>query len=272
MAESQPQPQPKPEPQKAAAKPRPAAAGEGAVPAGADSYTEMPRPPAPKRRWGAVAAGVLAVALAGAWAAKTYAPGAPPAPPPASAEAKILAVSAADMDGARTEALRAALAAAEGAKDEDRGRSLGDPRPFAAAPANLEMPAVQPARAPVPAAPQASPSSLPMPAAAVNPQVAAAVKSGEYGLFQLRLIDNAAMDGDIIAISVDGVPMGRFMLTHGGAILDIPLKPGKRQVVRITGVHDGGGGITLGVQSSLGHVSSRVMAPGDFEEWTVDYR
>ena len=98
------------------------------------------------------------------------------------------------------------------------------------------------------------------------------MRGGEFGLFRLQLVDNEAMDGDIVEISVDGVPVGRFMLTHGGAVLDVPLKPGKRQVVRITGVHDGGGGITLGVRSSLGHATTRVMVPGDFEEWTVDYR
>lgn len=261
MADPQPEPRPQAQPQRASeARPKASPAHSAASPAGADSYTDLPQAPAPKRRWGAIAAGVLAAALVGGWAAKTYGPGAA-APPAAVAESKVLFVGAADMDAARTEAVRAAALPGEGV--EDRGRTLGDPRP--APPPVLDMPAVQPPRAPVPAAPQAAP--LP-----VNPQVAAAVKSGEYGLFQLRLIDNAAMDGDIIAISVDGVPMGRFMITHGGAILDIPLKPGKRQVVRITGVHDGGGGITLGVQSSLGHVSSRVMAPGDFEEWTVDYR
>lgn len=260
----EPQPDPSRPQSQAQSKPQPQARPDAAVPAGADSYTALPAEPKSPRRWGPAGAAVLAVALAAGWFVKQQGP--PAAPAAAVAEQKTLLIGAADLNRQATDALRALPPSG---KDSAAERS-------AALPAlDLRMP-VKPG-APVhlaPGVPPTSPAPIPIAGMAmpVGLEAATAVQQGEYAIFSLKLMDFADMDGDIIGVSVDGVPMGQFMLTHGGATLDIPLKQGRRQVVRITAIRDGVGGITLGVQSSLGQTQTRVMTPGEFEEWVVDYR
>ena len=249
--ERTPDASPRPSP---ASAPKPASRPDGAVPGGADSYTSLPQA-APRRRWGVWAAAVLALALAGGWAART---GRAPAPGAGAGEAaagaavavRALTVTSADIDRAGTAALRAS--------PEIKTEAAA---PLAApAPVQARKPGV-----PLPSEPAAAAAAVPAP-------VAEAVRGGGYELFQLKIIDSEALDGDVVGVSVDGVPMGQFMLTPGGAVLDVPLKPGKRQVVRITAVKDGWGGITLGVRSSAGHVTTSWLMPGQYEEWVVDYR
>ena len=98
-----------------------------------------------------------------------------------------------------------------------------------------------------------------------------AIRSGEMQMFTFRFVDWADEDGDVVSISVDGNPLGQVMIGHSGQALTIPLKQGKTHVLTITGVRDGGGGITFGLQSSMGRVDARAMTEGQSESWQIGF-
>jgi len=199
------------------------------------------------------------------------------------------------MDSSSTERVRrspapAGAAADEGARDP-AATTMGTGAPAApaaqapappAAPENTAAPAVPAAPA---AAPENRPSS-PLPVAPpelISPAAAApqsvltargreAVRSDGYSIFSMRLIDDVAQDGDVVQISIDGVPMSYLSLSHAGATLEIPLKKGESHRITVTAVRDGNGGITLGLQTSAGTIVSRNMAVGESDSWTIDYK
>ena len=98
-----------------------------------------------------------------------------------------------------------------------------------------------------------------------------ALKEGRMGLFTLHILDWCMEDGDVVALSVDGMPIGQVMITHAGADITIPLKQGQSQTLTVTAVHDGGGGVTFGASSSLGDMRTRSMAVGESETWIISF-
>lgn len=291
----------RPEPKKAES-PKPsgyAAQPEPGRP-GAQAYTPRPvfEKPKPKGRWAAIGAGVLAVALAGTFMT-SYLPGdpAPPGGPAAVADAKaekVLRVGMNDLDTGATDRARrllmeekSPLPAADPRIDRDSqmvgdGTTAGSAASEAAAPARDALPVAPPA-APS-AAPSGSPSPIPPSGmdlvkreptrgelAALPAPVKDAIKDGRMGLFTLHILDWCMEDGDVVALSVDGMPIGQVMITHAGADITIPLKQGQSQTLTVTAVHDGGGGVTFGASSSLGDMRTRSMAVGESETWIISF-
>lgn len=117
-----------------------------------------------------------------------------------------------------------------------------------------------------------SAGEIPPELASAGPEVRAAVGSGQMGLLTLRMLDFAAVDGDVIDVSVEGKVLGRIALDHTEASLTIPLKVGRDQSLKISAVHDGGGGVTFAARSSVGEIRTRVMGVGESDVWTVSFR
>ncbi|UPT73498.1 MAG: hypothetical protein M0D55_16750 [Elusimicrobiota bacterium] len=115
-----------------------------------------------------------------------------------------------------------------------------------------------------------APASAPQ--SALTPQGIAAVRADGFTVFQMRMLDNVDQDGDVVQVSVDGVPMSFLSLTHAGATLEIPLKKGESHTITITAVKDGVGGITLGMSTSVGDLTSRRLAVGESETWTIGFK
>lgn len=88
------------------------------------------------------------------------------------------------------------------------------------------------------------------------------IKSGEVRLYNVTLWDTCAEDGDVAEILVDGKPFRRIALFNARQDVVIPLPPGKPSQISIRGIVDGGGGITLGCQTSQGEHFAQVMMPG----------
>lgn len=88
------------------------------------------------------------------------------------------------------------------------------------------------------------------------------IKSGEVRLYNITLWDTCAEDGDVAEILVDGKPFRRIGLFNARQEVVIPLPPGKPTQIVIRGIVDGGGGITLGCQTSKGEHFAQVMTPG----------
>lgn len=262
--------QPAPEPEKAKADAAHKASSSFAPSSGprASAYVPLPGQPRGNRLGLALAAFAAAGALAGGvlW---MRAPTAPPPVPVAAAEQKILWVSDKDVNVPATEALR-------------RGEAA--PPPGAAAEKKTAAPVV--AEVPPPAIRSETRASSPLPVvppelkslpatapqAVFTPRGAAAVKNDGWQVFQMRMIDNVDQDGDVVQISVDGVPVSFLSLTHAGATLEIPLKKGESHVITVTAVKDGVGGVTFGMSTSVGDLVSRRMAVGESESWQVGYK
>lgn len=107
-------------------------------------------------------------------------------------------------------------------------------------------------------------ASLPMP-------VREALRDGRMSMFTVRMIDWVEEDGDVVQIAVNGQALGQVNLSHSGAVLTIPLEPGKTHNFTVTAVADGGGGVTFGAQSSAGQMITRVMGVGENETWTISF-
>lgn len=283
------QPNPEPQKSKADAAPKAASAPQGLDPSRASAYVPLPGRPAAKGRGILVLAALVAAgALAGT--AVHYRRSQPPAPVAAAAakESKVLTVTDADISAAATERVRnspapaAAGAAVAGAVPPGTTMGTGGPlvpsapaaaSPAPVAPAAQTPPAENRAPSPLPVAPPELIAPAPAaPHSLLTPQGEAAVRSDGYSIFSMRLIDDVDQDGDVVQISIDGVPMSFLSLTHAGATLEIPLKKGESHRITVTAVRDGVGGVTLGLQTSAGTVVSRRMAVGESDSWTIDYK
>lgn len=275
--------QPSPEPRKpqADAAPKAASAPQGLDPSRGQAYIPLPGQPKAKGRGILVLAALVA---AGALAGTAIHYRQPPAPTPvvaaAPSEDKVLTVTAADISAAATERVRNSPAPAAAGAMGSAPTTMGT-----GAPASPQAPAAAPA-SPAPAVPAENRTSSPLPVvppeliapAASAPQSVLtaqgqeAVRNDGYSIFSMRLIDDVAQDGDVVQISIDGVPMSYLSLSHAGATLEIPLKKGESHRITVTAVRDGNGGITLGLQTSAGTILSRNMAVGESDSWTIDYK
>lgn len=265
--------QPDPEPQKpqAGAAPKPGSAPQGLDPSRAQAYVPLPgRPPGRGRAILALAALIAAGALAGT--AVHFRP--PSGPPPIAIAVaqrdKVLTVTDADISLAATERVRKSAAT----------------QAAAGAPAAPSVPVRQAPPAGAPGAPVENRASSPLPVAppelispaasapqsVLTPRGQQAVRSDGFSIFSMKLLDNMDQDGDVVMISIDGVPMSYLSLTNAGATLEIPLKKGESHQITVTATHDGVGGVTLGLETSAGTILSRNMAVGESETWTIDYK
>ena len=82
---------------------------------------------------------------------------------------------------------------------------------------------------------------------------------GGQQMVELVLWDNVAEDGDVVQVSSLGYSQ-TITITHAKQTLYFPAQ--YDVPVTITGIHDGGGGITLGFTGSGQPVSLPVMAEG----------
>lgn len=264
------QPSPEPQKSKAEAAPKAASSSHGADPSRAQAYIPLPGQPKPGGRGVLLLAALIAAGALGgtAWHFRETPP--PPTVVAAAAsEEKVLTVTDADISAAATQRVREGAAVTMGT-----GAPAAAPPP-AAAPEPTAVPAAPETRAssPLPVAPPelVSPAAM-APQSALTPAGRLAVQSDGYSIFSMRLIDDVAQDGDVVQISIDGVPMSFLSLTHAGATLEIPLKKGESHRITVTAVRDGNGGVTLGLQTSAGMIVSRNMAVGESDSWTIDYK
>lgn len=293
------QPAPEPEKQKsdAAAAPKATPSAPGADASRASAY--VPLPAATKAKSGvmlALAALIGAGALGGTAVYYRSQSGPPPVVAAAVKQQKTLFVSDKDLSPLSTERVRSAPAAAvvgvAGAAGAAGSMGSGDgPTTMGTSGAPVTMgsgghlatPAPTP-QTPPPAVENRASSPLPVappelvnppasaPQSALTPQGMAAVRSDGYSMFQMQLIDDCAEDGDVVQISVDGVPVSFLSLSHAGATLEIPLKKGESHTITVTATRDGGGGVTLGLRTSIGDVISRNMQVGESETWTIGFK
>lgn len=105
-----------------------------------------------------------------------------------------------------------------------------------------------------------------------TPPVRKALLDARQAIYRLRVLDNMAQDGDVVWLSLDGVPFGSLLLTNAGTDISIALPVGASAHLLIVAERDGGGGVTFGAASSAGHIRTKVMNVGDREEWTVAVR
>ncbi len=100
----------------------------------------------------------------------------------------------------------------------------------------------------------------------------AAAEAPRYGLRDLEvheqqvnliLWDNGAEDGDFVTVEVNGrVYAANFMLRNGANSIPVALNPGAN-LVKIHGIRDGGGGITLAADvSNQGNITNTPFPVG----------
>jgi hypothetical protein len=84
------------------------------------------------------------------------------------------------------------------------------------------------------------------------------IKAGRVALAFVRLWDDQAEDGDVIQVASGGYSVA-VSLTKMGSTIAIPLVG---TPITITGQHDGGGGITAGMETSSGELFTPVVSTG----------
>ncbi len=94
------------------------------------------------------------------------------------------------------------------------------------------------------------------------------VDKGELEIAWLQAWDNMAEDGDVLQFQSQGYGV-TATLTNQPVIFALPLLPGQNQVM-VTGVYDGGGGITASVVTSAGATSVPVIQTG--QSYTLPLR
>ena len=95
-----------------------------------------------------------------------------------------------------------------------------------------------------------------------TPDLVKPLRDGRAKFYHLHLMDCCDEDGDVVQISVNGQPYTTIGLTHAGATISVPLTSGVTTLT-LTGVHDGGGGITVQFSTSGGDYFSRPMQVGE---------
>lgn len=88
----------------------------------------------------------------------------------------------------------------------------------------------------------------------------------EIKLIWLTLVDFASQDGDSVQVSSSGY-QATIPLLNSPSQIALPVKA--NQSIQITGIHDGGGGITLGIQNSATGLCKAVLAPGETLQFPV---
>ena len=87
----------------------------------------------------------------------------------------------------------------------------------------------------------------------------ASLEKGERDLVAIRLWDNYDEDGDILSVQSDGVTVV-VPISHLPTTVFIPYKTGTPLI--ISGVQDGGGGITAAIETQSGPIPLPIMGVG----------
>lgn len=87
-------------------------------------------------------------------------------------------------------------------------------------------------------------------------------------LAKVTVWDFASQDGDVVRLSSAGYAIDAALMNEP-TIITLPIDAS--QTIQISGTHDGGGGITLGVQSGAGKVSLPVMTEGQAISLPVNF-
>ena len=99
-------------------------------------------------------------------------------------------------------------------------------------------------------------------------QTAPQDRTVEYVVFQAY--DNCVVDGDTIRFRAPGLPDTTLVLDHNYKTVVIPKPVGQPMTVKIIGVHDGGGGITAGINTVNGPLAIPVLTEGDTIPLTIN--
>ena len=110
-------------------------------------------------------------------------------------------------------------------------------------------------------------AAQPVPAGSPKPTIshglAEDLKGGKMKLYNVKLWDSCAQDGDIVEIMVDGKPFCHVLLANAPQDVAVPVPVSGNPQITLRGVTDGGGGITVGCQTSGGQYFADVFAPGE---------
>ena len=109
------------------------------------------------------------------------------------------------------------------------------------------------------------------PAAEVlNQAVRREIGAERQRFFHILLRDSCDEDGDVVEVLVDGREFAVVPLTNDGAMLSIPLRSGVSRTLKLKGIRDGAGGITVALRTSSGDYYCGVLQPGQECPLTVE--
>ena len=86
------------------------------------------------------------------------------------------------------------------------------------------------------------------------------VKNGDIKMAWIQAWDNYAEDGDVLKFESQNYKITTTLMNKP-VVFALPLAPGMNYV-KVTGIHDGGGGITASVMTSSGATSVPVIDEG----------
>lgn len=102
--------------------------------------------------------------------------------------------------------------------------------------------------------------------APILPAIAAvlheSIKSDNIRYFSTHVYDPCAEDGDIVCLFIGEQPYILVPLTRAGCRISIPIERGSATSVRLVGIRDGGGGITVAYKTGTGTFICRSFKPG----------
>lgn len=93
-------------------------------------------------------------------------------------------------------------------------------------------------------------------------EMAKSLAVGQSKMFRLFIYDNAAQDGDIIELFINGRSFSKVPITNAGATLSVPLNAASPTSIAMKGIFDGGGGITVSLESSAGSYHTQCLGEG----------
>jgi hypothetical protein len=98
--------------------------------------------------------------------------------------------------------------------------------------------------------------------------IAQGASGNETSLVWVSLWDFAAQDGDVVSLSSAGYVV-TVPLENKPADFAVPIDASRQ--IKITGLHDGGGGITLAIRNGTGSISMPVLAEGQSHSIPVEF-
>jgi hypothetical protein len=121
------------------------------------------------------------------------------------------------------------------------------------------------------AALEAARAGKPIPGlSSASPELVAAIAKGDVDFYAVRAWDTCAEDGDYISItSSDGARAGSAMIPNAGTTLWIPVVRGTVPQLQLLADRDGGGGVTVGIQTQGGAWYSGILPEGSMQPLPV---
>ena len=91
--------------------------------------------------------------------------------------------------------------------------------------------------------------------------------------FTVQLFDTCAEDGDWVTIRLDnGLTFGPIPIFHHPTTVLVPINVDKPSRVWLEATREGGGGVTVALQTSTGVWFSRILVEGTRQEIPLTYR